>query len=69
MGFLTQVFNVCFLAFNLCSHTKLGDPEVGEDQAEWTVSRNPFFSIQRGLNRKGIGPIISSSSKFKRIGL
>jgi hypothetical protein len=69
MGFLTQVFNACFVAFNFCSHIKLGDPEIGEDQAEWTISRKPFFSIQRGLNQKGIGPIFSSSSKIKRIGL
>jgi hypothetical protein len=69
MGFLTQVFNACFVAFNFFSHTKLGDPEVGEDQVEWIVSRNPFFSIQRGMNRKGIGTIFYSSYKLKRIGL
>jgi hypothetical protein len=69
MGFLTQVFNACFVAFNFFSHTNLGDPEVGEDQAKWTVSINPLFSIQRGMNRKGIGPMFSSSSKFKRIGM
>jgi hypothetical protein len=68
-GPFTQVFNACFFYFNLYSHTKLGDPAIGEDQAEWTVSRNPFFSIQRGLNQKGIGPIYSSSFKFKRIQL
>jgi hypothetical protein len=51
MGFLTQVFNACFVAFNFCSHTKLGDAEVGEYQVEWIVSRNPLFSIQREMNR------------------
>ena len=69
VGFLTQALSACFVAFNLFSHTKHGDPATGEDQDEWTVSRKPSFSIQRGLNLKGIGPIFSSSSKFKRIGL
>jgi hypothetical protein len=57
------------VAFNFYSHTKLGDPATGEDQTEWTVSRKPSLSIQIGLNQNGIGPILYSSSKFKRIGL
>jgi hypothetical protein len=69
MGWLTQAFKACFVSFNLNSHTKLGDPVTREDQAYWTVSKNPSLSIQRGLNRNGIGPIFSSSSKFKRMGL
>jgi len=67
MGFLTQALSACFVGFNFFSHTNLGDPTIEVDYADCTVSRNHFFSIQRGLNRKGIGLIFSSSSRIKRM--
>ena len=42
---------------------------MGEAQYLDTVSHNPSFSIQSGMNRKGIGSRSSSYFKCKRIGL
>ena len=59
-GILTHSFNAILVCFNLCSHTKLGEPLTNCDQAWEIVSINPALSIQSRLNRKGIGPNFSS---------
>ena len=55
-------FQNCLRGFYFCSHTKEGDPITGVDQVEVTFSLNPSFSIERGMNLKGMGTKFSSSS-------
>ena len=48
---------------------KEGEPERWEFQESATVCRKSSWWIQRGLKRKGIGPIFWSRASSRRIGL
>lgn len=59
-GFFAQLFKAYLVYLSFFSHTKLGDPSTGCDQAWATMSINPSLTTQRGLNLNGIGPKSSS---------
>ena len=66
---LAQALRAILSLFNLDSQMKEGEPERLAFQESVTVCRKSSWWIQRGLNRKGIGPRFWSRASSRRIGL